>query len=354
MQKIRIFNRCIEIRLHIFSLAISFISIAGFGIYRISIGDFSLALIDFSISIFLAYTLKHVLYNTFTDRHKYLLILVCMLGVIGVLYNKGGAAIYWAYPPITGAFFFLGLHKALPLNILFIGTVLAILSTNTALPQFFSISITLTLICIFGYTFSVRTEYHNKKFVKLADLDPLTNLKNRRSLKEQLVKEISYHKNDIQKSSLLILDLDHFKKVNDVYGHTVGDRILVKFSKMLKSTVRETDQVYRYGGEEFIIIANNTHLVNAAKLAEHIRQVTERTITIDDKPVTVSIGVAEVRKNDTDISWLHRADHALYRAKGDERNQVYLAHGNKKNCNYRAFSKTRLSVSREEKYLIEA
>lgn len=345
MPNIKIFNKCIETNLYIFSLAISFISIGGFGIYRLSIGNYPLAFIDFSISSFLGYTLKHVLRNTFTDRHKYLLIIVCMLGVIGVLYNTGVSEIYWAYPPITGAFFFIGLRKALPLNILFIGIVLAIISTNVGLPQFFSIFITLALICAFGYTFSARTEHRSQECVKLADLDPLTNLKNRRSLNDQLIKEISYHENGIQKSSLLILDLDHFKKINDIYGHTVGDSILVKFSKMLKKTVRETDKVYRYGGEEFIIIANNTRLVNAGKLAEHIREVTEKSILIDGKPITVSIGVAEVRKNDTDITWLHRADHALYRAKNENRNLVYLAHGNKKSCNYRAFSRAKLNAT---------
>ena len=345
MPNFRILNRDIETSLYIFSLAISFISITGFGIYRLSTGNFSLSLIDFSVSLFLVYTLIQVLNRTFTDFHKYLLICVCMLGVIGVLYSIGSTAIYWAYPPITSSFFFMGLRKALPLNIFFISVVLAIIAPNVSLLQFFSIFVTLTLICIFGYIFSARTEYHNKKYVKLADLDPLTNLKNRRSLKQQLMQEIQYYENNIQQSSLLILDLDHFKKVNDIYGHTVGDQILIEFSKMLKKTVRETDSVYRYGGEEFVIIANNTRLKNAGKLAEYIRNLTENTIHIDNNPVTVSIGVAEVKKNDTDISWLHRADHALYRAKGKNRNLVYLAHGNKKDCTYRPFVKSTLNTN---------
>jgi len=340
MPNFKILNRGIETSLYIFSLVISFISIFGFGIYRLYTGDYPLSSIDFSISLLLAYTLKQVLNDKFSDFHKYLLICACMLAVLGVLYNKGSSEIYWAYPPITGAFFFMGLKKALPLNIFFISLVLAIISPNITLPQFFSIFITLTLICAFGYIFSARTEYHNNKFVKLVDLDPLTNLKNRRSLKEQLTKEIQYYQNGIQQSSLLIIDLDHFKKINDIYGHTVGDQVLVEFSRMLIKTVRETDKVYRYGGEEFIIIASNTRLTNAGKLAEYIRHQTESTIIIDaHHTVTVSIGVAEVRKDDTDISWLHRADHALYRAKGKSRNLVYLAHGNKTDCTYRPFIK---------------
>jgi len=263
MPNFKILNRGIETNLSIFSLAISFVSITGFGLYRLSTEDYPLSLIDFSISLFLAYTLKQVLNGIFTDFHKYLLICICMAGVVGVLYNKGSTAIYWAYPPITGAFFFMGLRKALPLNVFFISIVLVIIAPTIPPLKFFSIFITLTLICVFGFIFSARTEYYNKKFVKLADLDPLTNLKNRRSLKEQLIREIQYNENNIQQSSLLILDLDHFKKINDIYGHIVGDQVLIKFSQMLKQTVRETDSVYRYGGEEFIIIANNTRLKNA-------------------------------------------------------------------------------------------
>lgn len=338
MPNFTILNKNIETSLYVFSLVIAFVSIAGFGVYRLILGEYLLASIDLSVSMFFIYTLIKVLNNSFSDIHKFLLILVCMIGVVAVVYNKGSSAVYWAYPPITGAFFFIDLRKAIPLNVIFIISVLVILAPTVSIPIFFSILTTLTLICAFGYIFSARTEYHNKQFVKLADLDPLTNLKNRRSLKEQLKNEIKYNKGNIQKSSLLILDLDHFKKINDAYGHTVGDSILIKFSKMLQNSVRETDNVYRYGGEEFIIIASNTRLENAGKLAEHIRQATENTILIENKPITVSIGVAEVSKDDTDISWLHRADHALYRAKGENRNLVYLAHGNKSSCAYKPYA----------------
>ncbi len=340
MPNIKILDRDIETSLYIFSLAISFISIGGFGIYRIIKGDLTLASIDLSVSIFLAYTLKQVLCNTFTNRHKFLIIVICMIGVAAVLYNKGSSEIYWAYPPITAAFFFIDLRKALPLNIVFIAIVLAILIPEITLPQFFSISVTLILICAFGYTFSARTELHGNECIKLAEIDPLTGLNNRRSLTDRLKKEISYYQNNIQRSSLLILDIDHFKKINDTYGHNFGDRILVKFAKTLKKTVRETDKVYRYGGEEFIIVTCNTRLFNAARLGEYIRQLTEQTLIVENKPITVSIGVAEVRKDDTHETWLHRADHALYRAKGANRNQVYLAHGDKNSCTYKPYVRT--------------
>jgi len=345
MPNITILNKDIETSLHIFSVSIALILIAGFGVYRVFNRELLLSFIDFSLSLFLAYSLIQIFRDTFTYRLKSTLLAVCMIGACAVIYTKGNSSIYWAYPPITGAFFFLKLHRAIVFNLVFIIAVLSILIQNIQLSEFFSIFISLFLICFFGYIFSARAIYQNKQLEILADLDPLTSLKNRRSLQEQLVNEIAFHKKNIHKSSLIILDLDHFKHINDVYGHTVGDNILVQFSKMLKNTIRETDKVYRYGGEEFIIIANNTRLENAGKLAEHLRRATESTLIINNKSITVSIGVAEVSKEDTDISWLHRADHALYKAKHSNRNVVYLAHGNKNHCKYKRFNKKLTSSS---------
>ena len=343
MPNITILNKDIETSLHLYSVFIAFISIGGFGVYRLLNGELLLSLIDLSLAVCLAYALIQIFRGAFTNWLKSLLIIVCMMGACAVLYTKGSFSIYWAYPPITGAFFFLALPRAVTVNLIFIIAVLSIIAPSLPISEFLSIFISLILICFFGYIFSARSSYQKKQLEILADLDPLTNLKNRRSLQNQLVNEITLHKKNIHKSSLIILDLDHFKAINDVYGHTIGDNILVQFSKMLKNAIRETDKVYRYGGEEFIIIANNTRLENAGKLAEHLREVTENTLIINNKSVTVSIGVAEVSKDDTDVSWLHRADHALYKAKHSNRNVVYLAHGNKNHCKYKRFNRKQIN-----------
>lgn len=340
MSNITIHKKDIEANLYIVFFTMALISIAGFGLYKASIGQSVIAFIDFLICLFFAYAVRQVILDTFVFKKKLVLVIVCMAGALSIIFLTANvSAIFWVYPAITGAFVLLGSRMALPLSIIFI-----ILTIALALPMiptfyFFNMLFSLILLCVSVSIFSVRAETVNKQLIELVDIDPLTNLKNRRSLKGQLVNEITLHKNNIYQSSLLILDLDHFKKINDIYGHTIGDSILVKFSNMLKNSVRETDKVYRYGGEEFIIIANNTRLENAGKLAEHLRQTTEKILTVNNKPVTVSIGVAEVDIEDTDVSWLHRADHALYKAKDSNRNAVYLADGNKKKCKYKPYKK---------------
>lgn len=349
MPNIKILNRDIETSLYILALFLALVSLGGFGIFRFINGEFLLSFIDLTVSALFAYALVQVLRNTLTDNIKLLLVIVSMIAVCAVIYSKGKTSTYWAYPPITGAFFFLGIRKAIPINIIFIMTVLAILSTSTPITEFFSILSSLVLICLFGYTSSARSDHNKKQLRKLAELDPLTTLNNRRYLQEELLKEIDAHRRGIHNSSLILLDLDHFKKVNDDYGHTVGDNILVQFSRMLKSVIRETDKVYRYGGEEFIIIANNTRLENAGKLAESLRQMTENTISVNKKAITVSIGVAEVDNDDSAISWLHRADHALYKAKNANRNIVYLACGGKQECQYKAYLKDPIRSEAEKR-----
>ena len=125
--------------------------------------------------------------------------------------------------------------------------------------------------------------------------------------------------------SVMMLDIDHFKKINDTYGHLAGDFVLKEVAKIIKSTIRKSDACGRFGGEEFLIILPNTKLSGAMKLAERIREniqnhqfvFQEHKITI-----TVSIGITSVSKNDSIFSIIERADEALYEAKHKGRNRV--------------------------------
>jgi len=321
-------DRNIEKKLYITALLIAMLSIAGFTLYKIMIGDSIIAIVDSLLFILFAFSLRQIIIDQFTLKLKLVSVLFCSIGVLSIIYIKGNiASTYWIYPLVTGMFFLLASKLAFSINIFIIIISMIIASLHIPLIILVNLFFSLMLVCISGYIFSLRTEVYHNKLANLVDIDPLTKLNNRHSLNSELANEIALAKNNIHTSSLIILDLDHFKKINDAHGHTVGDTTLVSFASMLKSTVRETDKVYRYGGEEFIIIANNTKLGNAGKLAEHLRIMTEKTIIVENhQPVTVSIGVAEVKKDDTNTSWLHRADYALYKAKNFSRNTVFLAY----------------------------
>jgi diguanylate cyclase (GGDEF)-like protein len=166
----------------------------------------------------------------------------------------------------------------------------------------------------------------NAQLERLAMMDELTGLMNRRAFFIQGAKEISRTKRHQTALSLLMLDVDNFKAVNDQYGHETGDRVLQHVSHKIVENVREMDMVARMGGEEFSVLLPNTVAEDAVKLAERVRQAIEQeSCQFQDQliGVTVSIGVASYSKNISNLeAILKHADDSMYRAKNRGRNRV--------------------------------
>lgn len=159
---------------------------------------------------------------------------------------------------------------------------------------------------------------------EVSHTDALTFLPNRRQVIGSLQKEV--HRAERYKTSLSIsmLDIDYFKKVNDTYGHTVGDQVLIQLADMMREGVRESDMVGRYGGEEFLILLPNTELKKAGELAARLcKSIRETIIDVGEKlNLTVSIGVAEYKHGEENWQkFLSRADMALYDAKNAGRDR---------------------------------
>ncbi len=181
-----------------------------------------------------------------------------------------------------------------------------------------------TLIALLLPLFNAR-KYH--KAIMEAQTDPLTGALNRLGLDKNFEREINLARRNKSDLSLLVLDVDHFKKVNDTYGHDFGDKILKQMAAHIKSCIRATDVFARFGGEEFVVLLNNTSRSGALLLAERIRQQIEETPEkYNDIEVnyTVSIGVATLREDDDRERFFKRADNALYEAKHKGRNRVVL------------------------------
>jgi diguanylate cyclase (GGDEF)-like protein/PAS domain S-box-containing protein len=162
---------------------------------------------------------------------------------------------------------------------------------------------------------------------KLSVTDPLTNLINRRKFFEELEKEANRCRRYKHPLSLIMLDIDHFKKVNDTFGHQFGDKVLCHIAEILRTNTRRTDTVARYGGEEFIILLPETPLVGGGEVAERIRQATAKSVICDNLnniAVTVSLGVTNFSLEDNIDSFVKRADQALYKAKDAGRNAVCI------------------------------
>ena len=161
-----------------------------------------------------------------------------------------------------------------------------------------------------------------EEITRLAETDQLTKIYNRVKFEKELKKEINRVERYENKLSLIMFDIDHFKKVNDNYGHDVGDRVLIEMTNIVNEKIRKTDIFARWGGEEFMILTPNTSLSFAIKLAERIRENIEQKKIEKVNQITCSFGVTKYKEKDDFDSFTKRVDDALYQAKENGRNQV--------------------------------
>lgn len=175
---------------------------------------------------------------------------------------------------------------------------------------------------IVGFT-SISHDITDKKEIeRLSVTDALTGLNNRRRLDELFSQEYDRFNRYERPFAMILLDVDHFKQVNDTFGHKVGDKVLIEMGLILAANVRKNDLVGRWGGEEFLLICPETSLNGAIKMAEKVRQLIETTDFAEVNKVTASFGVTVSIKGDSDEDMFIRADNALYAAKHNGRNCV--------------------------------
>lgn len=158
---------------------------------------------------------------------------------------------------------------------------------------------------------------------QMATTDGLSGLMNRRAFDEILRNEIQSYDRRQEPIAVLLIDLDHFKVINDEFGHAMGDQVIRRVSKLLSANTRSADEVARYGGEEFVMLLRGMHLDQAESIAERLRrQVEDMTGLPEPVSVTVSIGIAARHPEDSVASLLKRSDEALYASKRAGRNRV--------------------------------
>ncbi|RDY29900.1 diguanylate cyclase [Lachnotalea glycerini] len=175
----------------------------------------------------------------------------------------------------------------------------------------------------------IKSEKLNIQELELeAKTDKLTGLYNRNYFDKVILPQVYEYEQDRKNISLFMLDIDHFKNINDTLGHNVGDILLSELANIITSSVRKQDCIIRWGGEEFIIVMFETNIYDAAVLAEKTREIIENYDFEYVKHITVSIGVTEKCISDTNESWVKKADEAMYRAKSDGRNRISVNFSN--------------------------
>ena len=297
-----------------------------FGLYRYHENDsITAALIFFTaIPLVIGAWANHVNHRNYLLRNGaivyagfFVLILVYRIGILGFA---------WSFPLVLAYIFVFSSRAALFWNMLFVSAVIIIGTYSIDNEVLVRQAVALIITMIFGMVFSKVIQDQRNLLERAAYVDVLTGALNRRGMSHSLgihINQFQRHPNI--KASIILLDIDHFKEINDKHGHTVGDEILAKISEKMMNHIRKEDLFFRYGGEEFLILAPLTELKDASQMAEGLRVLIEQCALGINQKVTISCGVAELNHSDTEVSWIERADKALYEAKRLGRNKVVTA-----------------------------
>ncbi|MEO0615935.1 MAG: GGDEF domain-containing protein [Pseudomonadota bacterium] len=301
------------------------VAVLPFAIIRLMHGETLLFALDITLVAGLIGLGVYVWRTHRTVLASYAVSIMAMAAIIGTVYIKGPQQIYWAFPTVLIIFYLLPPIEALALNLLGLSVLLPKLIVPMASESLMTVFFTLAVTITFSYAFSSRTADQRKQLIMLATKDPLTGAENRRALSERLREIFATHRRRPVTASMLMVDLDNFKRINDELGHAVGDCALIKLVQLIRQRIRETDSVYRVGGEEFLIIAEGATATIADTLGEDLRVLVETAKLVDGRPVTISVGIAELFPEEETDDWLRRTDNALYAAKNGGRNRVVRA-----------------------------
>lgn len=296
--------------------------IAPFAVLRLIRAEWLLAAVDIGLVLGVAVLGTFVWVTRRVRVASLILTVFYMCGVVLVIYLQGVNLLYWAYPTMLAAFFLVKPREAILIDCLALLALMPLLIESYSPIQMLAIFITIFLNCVFGFIFERRMDKQEDELIDIASTDPLTGAGNRRSLDQRLKSLIADRRQQKTRDSVIILDLDYFKDINDSFGHAEGDRVLAGFAALVRGLIRSTDQFFRYGGEEFLVIATGTGLEAATILAEKLRTAVESNDLHLQCQITVSAGVAEKRHGESVEAWLKRADAALYRAKNTGRNRT--------------------------------
>ncbi|MCK5359617.1 MAG: GGDEF domain-containing protein [Gammaproteobacteria bacterium] len=237
-------------------------------------------------------------------------------------HTAGVISIFWCFPAVLAFYFMLPERQAWIANIAFIVIVLPQAWMTLEFELAIRLLVSVTMVSIFSAIFVRVISEQQKTLEKQAQVDPLTGLLNRTLLHQTLEHAIHQNRAGGHDMTLISLDIDHFKSINDTQGHSVGDSILRDIGQYLNQHTLSSDKVFRIGGEEFLVVLLKKNLQQGLRMAEELRvAIASLTVPLEND-LTVSIGVATLELEEGWDNWMKRCDDNLYRAKNAGRNQV--------------------------------
>jgi len=245
----------------------------------------------------------------------------CLLGCS----FSGPAALPWLFPAIMGNYFLCEPRRAVLMSVPLVLAPMAIPGLLTSVGQGVSVIAVSLITLVLGLAFSLRLQDDRVHLEELASLDALTGLPNRRMLERTLTRQIDERREHDRLNGLIILDLDHFKDINDMFGHAAGDAALADLATILRFEVRGSDEVFRFGGEEFVVLLRVESLAELELATERIRKAIRGALRGPGGKITVSLGAARHAGETHWQDWFSRADAALYLAKNNGRDSYRIA-----------------------------
>ena len=255
-------------------------------------------------------------------------VLSCALPSMAVLYFIQAIpqyAIMWSYPMVVFFYLYLEWRLSVLFNLLFMVGLALVGWAVLEWPVYSRFLVTHLVIGAMTLIFARTLARQQQELQQAAHTDSLTGLANRRAVQQSLDGWQRQRSRYGVPATLLLIDLDHFKAINDQTGHQAGDKLLMQVAEVLRRRARDTDIAGRWGGEEFVMILPHTHAEEARIVAEAIRSGVAALTEAPQPMVTASIGIAELQANESPDSWIGRADIALYQAKASGRNQVIVS-----------------------------
>ena len=247
-------------------------------------------------------------------------------GFVLTAFKNSSVSPYWLYCIVLFSFSLVPPRQAVLLSLL--GFCAVIIQPNTFAEPVQKLTFIATFFAttLFSFMFAKRNEYQRTALIKLAKTDVLTNIGNRRAFIEEFSIALAKTQRQHTATALTLFDIDHFKKINDNFGHDMGDDILIKITHLIKENLRPNDRVFRVGGEEFCLLIQNMDKKLVENNINRLRDTLANSPMITGQTVTLSAGITHINQNDTLEACLKRADDALYQAKNNGRNTVvYIA-----------------------------
>jgi diguanylate cyclase (GGDEF)-like protein len=299
------------------------VSIGVLGVFRLLEGAFLHGVFDLGLVVAVAAMARLAVIDKYLNLASRVAALLYVVGTWAVINIAGDPALYWSFVAVLATFFAIRAKEAtLASAVTFLVIVYSVFD-DLSFEVKIGFSACFWLTTLFSYYFSERLWSDNQKLEKQALHDRLTGLMNRRSYDDAMSRALVALKRDGSECCLFVIDVDHFKRINDDFGHAVGDLTLARMAGVIRELFPDTAKIFRYGGEEFVALVP-LGLEEARQLGDCVREnIAERKLVRRLKAaVTISVGIAEFYLSDDSRSWFQRADAALYQAKASGRNMV--------------------------------